>query len=128
MMVDTCFTGSVSTSCYILFIHYVKCSILGLTRRCITCATIHSNFFDIALVYTTILLCNTTLFNIINKTFAHAHLRCPLSLTLHCRNLHICCMVYVFLKCMTRNFLSSSWKDLLKLYNNFFCSFSFPFF
>ena len=24
---------------------------------------------------------------------------------------------------MTRNFLSPSWKDLLKLYNNFFCSF-----
>ena len=24
---------------------------------------------------------------------------------------------------MTRNFLSPSWKDLLKLYNDFFCSF-----
>ena len=29
---------------------------------------------------------------------------------------------------MTGNFLSPGWKDLLKLYNNFFCSFSFSFF
>ena len=29
---------------------------------------------------------------------------------------------------MTRNFLSPSWKDLLKQYNNFFYSFSFSFF
>ena len=29
---------------------------------------------------------------------------------------------------MTHNFLSPSWKDLLKQYNNFFCSFSFSFF
>ena len=29
---------------------------------------------------------------------------------------------------MTQNFLSPSWKDLLKQYNNFFCSFSFSFF
>ena len=29
------------------------------------------------------------------------------------------CFIKVY---MTRNFLSPSWKDLLKLYNNFFCS------
>ena len=37
-------------------------------------------------------------------------------------------LVEVFKVYMTRNFLSSSWKDLLKQYNNFFCSFSFSFF
>ena len=30
---------------------------------------------------------------------------------------------YVLKVDMTRNFLSPSWKDLLKLYSNFFCSF-----
>ena len=34
----------------------------------------------------------------------------------------------VFKVYITRNFLSPSWKDLLKQYNNFFCSFSFSFF
>ena len=37
-------------------------------------------------------------------------------------------LVEVFKVYMTRNFLSPSWKDLLKQYNNFFFSFSFSFF